>query len=536
MSYIHSQLTGASGILALSIGASGQAAVNYTDTRAAASGLSGVNYTDARAAATGLAGVNYTDARVAVTGQQAWLGVVSVGVSLSGSLASTGQQAWLGAMSVGTNLSGNLASTGGQAWNAANNNGINTSGSLLAVSGVLAGQISAAAVGVSTLNGLSGVAFIGGTRGNSITPSGQTLWISGDSDALVASGGLLIARDLETSGVLNAKIQASAAGVSTLNTLSGTVVLGAAGTNIALSTSGSSTIWISGNGIAQATDLVSTGGLLITRDTEISGGLEWRIFLTGAAGVTYTDTRAAATGLAGVNYTNTQITATLVTVAATGAAAGVYTDTRVAASGLAGVNYTDVRAAATGLAGVNYTNTQITTTLATVAATGLASVNYTDTRAAASGLAGVNYTDVRVAASGQAAWLALNGGDINLSGNMTTTGNTVWTRINDVSGGLQSQINGITPNQRLAILSVTGNFNITGNGTYGYSWSGNLQAEYTGILPPAGTMSGYQVVLKNRCTGAYLLISGDIDYGINYTLGPKAAIRIWSDNATFLII
>lgn len=161
--------------------------------------------------------------------------------------------------------------------------------------------------------------------------------------------------------------------------------------------------------------------------------------------------------------------------------------TAIAGTGQNAVNYTDVRVAATGLANANYTD-------ARVAATGLASVNYTDARVAATGLANVNYTDTRVAATGQSAWIASQNNALNLSGNLTltgqtaqnntlnlsgslfTTGSTLIARDLATSGELSSRL--VATGANLSAVSITGGFmqtpNFTGMGGTLIIRSGNF--------------------------------------------------------------
>ncbi len=140
---------------------------------------------------------------------------------------------------------------------------------LQGVSGALAALISASAAGVSTLNSLSGALNIGGINGNSISVSGQTIWVSGNGGA--------------------------AGGVTSVNALTGALTVASAPGNagyVGVSVSGS-TIFVSGlsgptlSGVTFAgggtvsgdanTIMVNAGQLFIPTGRAGAPGLSWQL-------------------------------------------------------------------------------------------------------------------------------------------------------------------------------------------------------------------------------------------------------------------
>ena len=82
--------------------------------------------------------------------------------------------------------------------------------------------------------------------------------------------------------------------------------------------------------------------------------------------------------------------------------------------------------------------------------------------------------------------------------------------------------------------SVSGNFTASGYGAR-YIWSG-IATTWTGTLASPSSISGAQMAVKNISTGASLFITGSVDYGLNYTVGPRGAVTLWSDNLTWLVM
>lgn len=82
--------------------------------------------------------------------------------------------------------------------------------------------------------------------------------------------------------------------------------------------------------------------------------------------------------------------------------------------------------------------------------------------------------------------------------------------------------------------NVTGNFVVSGYGAR-YIWSGNT-VTWTGTLGTPSTLSGAAMTVKNVSTGASLLLTGSVDYNINYTVTPFSAVTLWSTNDTWLLV
>lgn len=545
-SLLYTRDTTISGGLQAQIAGTGGAAVAYTNTISGGLGAS--------IFATGVAGIAYANATFATipnlvaTGSTLYLlvaelsGQSAIDYATKVALASTGQQAWTAAQSNATNLSGNLFTTG------ANLSAIKVTGSSI--------------IPVANLTGLGGTlviqsgsfVFISGAAGGGVT-QGQLDSLSGWSASAVnlfTTGSTLVQLNLSTSGALVSLISAAAAGVSTINGLSGILNIGAAGGNLFVTLSGQ-TVFVSGSGIAQASDLVATGAALITRENNISGGLQTQVFATGAAGAAYgnatfsTITNLTTTGgtlvslINGLSGQSALDYATKAALASTGQQAwtaananGTNLSGNLALTGQqvwgaaqnnalnlsgnltqTGVNLgatianvsggLDARVFATGAAAVTYgnatfatisnlftTGANLGTTIANVSgglqarifATGAAAVTYgNNTFATLANLTLTGQTDRNnalnlsgsIASTGQQAWLATNGGDLNLSGNMSATGNALYQRDLSISGALQALIVGgggtavqVTGSSNLVSvgLSGVGGVNITLAGSH----------------------------------------------------------------------
>lgn len=81
---------------------------------------------------------------------------------------------------------------------------------------------------------------------------------------------------------------------------------------------------------------------------------------------------------------------------------------------------------------------------------------------------------------------------------------------------------------------VTGNFTASGYGAR-YMWSG-VATTWTGSLGTPASISGASMTIKNISTGAPLFLTGSVDYSLNYTLQPRAAVTLQSDAATWVVI
>lgn len=106
---------------------------------------------------------------------------------------------------------------------------------------------------------------------------------------------------------------------------------------------------------------------------------------------------------------------------------------------------------------------------------------------------------------------------------------TSFIQINSGVGSVAFQ--GLNP--RYPAYNVTGNFTLTG-GQFRYVWTGI--ATWTGTLPSPSTYSGMDFLVKNISSTASLALSGNVDYGVNYTMTPLQGVRLWSDNNSWLLI
>lgn len=137
-------------------------------------------------------------------------------------------------------------------------------------------------------------------------------------------------------------------------------------------------------------------------------------------------------------------------------------------------------------------------------------------------------------------WAAFLSGDIRVDGNIVlgrtsaTTGtkigySTSYIQFNSGNGNLLYQ--GLNP--AYPVGNVTGNFTLTG-GQFRYVWTGS--ATWTGTLPSPSTYSGMDFLIKNISSSSALTVSGNVDYGVNYSIPSMQTARLWSDNNSWLLI
>lgn len=79
---------------------------------------------------------------------------------------------------------------------------------------------------------------------------------------------------------------------------------------------------------------------------------------------------------------------------------------------------------------------------------------------------------------------------------------------------------------------VTGNFVVSGFGAR-YIWSGT-NVSWTGTLGTPSTLSGAQMSIANIATGATLLLTGSVFYGVNYTVSPRSTLLLQSEGSTWI--
>lgn len=474
-------------------------------------------------------------------GLQAQLG----GFATNATVAATGQQAWTAADTNARNLSGNLTQTGALL------SAVKVTGSNLLQVANFSGLGGTLVIQSGSFVLISGAAGGGGgvTQAQLDSLSGY----SASAANLFTTGATLVTLNLSTSGALVSLISAAAAGVSTLNGLSGVLTLAGAGGNLFVSLSGQ-TVYVSGSGIAQTSSLVATGGLLVTSIANVSGGLQSQVFATGAAGVAYanatfaTITNLGVTGstlyglVAGLSGQSAIDYATKIALASTGQQAwnaatnnalnlsgnltqtGINLAAAIATSGAAAVAYTDTRVAATGAASDAYTNAVSGGLQASVFATGAATITYGNTTFATivnlsttggnlsavkvtgssivpvANLSGIGGTlvllsggFVLISGSAGAAGVVDHGDGINLSGQLTLTGQTLFSVI--ASTGQQAWT---TANNNGSNLS--GNLALTGAHLSAIKVTGSSILQVVNLTGIGGTL-----VIQS---GGFVLISG----------------------------
>lgn len=77
---------------------------------------------------------------------------------------------------------------------------------------------------------------------------------------------------------------------------------------------------------------------------------------------------------------------------------------------------------------------------------------------------------------------------------------------------------------------VSGVFSFA-SGYYRYTWSGASNG--TGILPITLDYSGVEFFVKNKSDDYNVLISGNCDNSINFSLTPQSTQIFWSDGQTW---
>lgn len=381
----------------------------------------------------------------------------------------------------GINLSGNLALTGQQAWLAANNNGINLSGNLSATGS----KLSAVTVTGSSLIQNPNFSGIGGTL---VIQSGSFILISGaggvsssaadHGDGINLSGNLtltgqtLIARDLATSGELSTRL---------LNT-GATLIANIASTGQqAWTAANNNGINLSGNVSAISGNLTLTGQTLIARDLATSGELSTRLFNTGATLIT----AIASTGQqawTAANSNSINLSGNLFTTGANLSAVKITGSNIVQSPNFTGMggtlvilsgNFVLISGGAGGAGGavdhgdgINLSG-NLTTTGQTLIARDLATSGELSNRLVSTGLTLLT----TIASTGQQAWTAANSNSINLSGNLFTTGANLSAV--KVTGSSIIQVANFTGLGTVTVSLISGNLiGISGNNSDSLNLSG----------------------------------------------------------------
>ena len=89
-----------------------------------------------------------------------------------------------------------------------------------------------------------------------------------------------------------------------------------------------------------------------------------------------------------------------------------------------------------------------------------------------------------------------------------------------------------TQNALSPFSTVTGNFTASGFGAR-YLWSGTT-VSWTGTLGTPSTLSGAQMSIVNVATGATLVLTGNVFYGVNYTVPSRSTVALWSEGSTWI--
>jgi hypothetical protein len=343
----------------------------------------------------------------------------SIGVSVSGSIATTGQQAINYANSIGVSTSGTIALTGQAAWTAANNNALNLSGNLQLTGSNLQTQINNIAGGTGNILTnvvfTTGAQYIVGTKyfiGNTYI---DNLFVTG-SQTVINTQDLYIADNWIT---LNATGGArdSAIFISTGFT-------GISATGGVLGFDVPSSTWRFGLG-SQQTDLVNlpsiaSGEAVTAVDSKVNSLSGFTTNLSGAI-----NTILIATGNAAISHANGIGSILSGNLTQTGVNLGSKIDSL---SGFVGnvSGGLETRIFQTGAANITYSNSIGVSTSGTIATTGQQAVNYANSiGASASGT---------IASTGSAAVIHANGIGIIISGNLTQTGVNLGSKIDSLSG------------------------------------------------------------------------------------------------------
>jgi len=466
-----------------------------------------------------LSGSSASAANLASTGQQLYNLTVGVGTNISGNLTLTGQtlgskvdsvSGWVGNVSGG--LQAQIAQTGNDALSAAktysNSVGSIISGNLTQTGVALGGKVDSLSGFVGNVSGgleariaQTGTAAVAYANTIGLNVSGNMAQTGATLIALVIStGNAAISHANGMGSILSGNITATGSTLWARDlVISGTLVTGiatsgSAALNAAISYANSVGTNLSGNltqtGVSLGSTIVSTGtaavnhangigtvlsgNLTLTGQTlqgridsvsgwvgNVSGGLEVRIFQTGAAAVTASTTYANSVGsnLSG-NLTQTGVALISRDLVISGTLV-----TGIASSGSAALS-----------AAITYANSVGTNLSGNLTQTGVALGSKIDSLSGFVGLVSGGL-ETRLFLTGTTALSAAqtyaNNVGSNLSGNLTQTGATLQTRITSLSGFVGNVSGGLETR-----LFQTGAAAITAGATYsnsiGTSLSGNL--------------------------------------------------------------
>lgn len=485
-----------SGGLEVRIAQTGAANISYATTYANGVGVNvsgNLTQTGVALLARDLLVSGWLTTGLAQTGSAAVVHANGVGTNLSGNLTQSGVQLQSLIYGGDTNLSGALAQTGSTL-----NVRINSlSGYVQGASGALQAQITAgagtqvkvtgsAALGIADLTGIGGIivlasggqVFISGGAGGAGVPSingitsATTIAGTGGLSVITQGSVITVSGDQSISGALT---QTGVILGGQINSLSGFVSQASGGLETRIAQSGvAGMAYANGVGSSLSGNLILTGQTLQGRIDSlsgfsvnvVSGGLEQRVFQSGAASVAYTN--GVGTNLSG-NLTQTGVTLRALVLGGDTNLSGNLTLTGQALDNKAN--------SLSGFVGQVSGGLEVR-----VAATGAASIVY------ANGI-GSNISG-NMAQTGATILSTVFGGDANLSGALTVTGQTLQGRINSLSGftlgasgALQAQIAGGGSQVR-----VSGSSSIA-------------IADFSGIGGIAVVYSGSQILVSGNAGG-----------------------------------
>lgn len=361
---------------------------------------------------------------LALTGQQTLAAANNNALNLSGNLFSTGNRNWLytSGLSGNLTLSGQsllttISSTGQQVWDASNNNAINLSGRDTNISGALEGRIFATGATASANANSIGLTISGNLTSSgqslltAIASTGQRAWNAANDNAINLSG-----RDSAISGAL------SQTGSSILSTLA---LTGQA----AWTTANNNSLNLSGN-------LFNTGSNLTTLIYLISGQIASGDIASDLIWSGTLSNRLESTGSTLNNL--------------------IYLMSGQIASGDAGLDLAWSGALSSRLISTG-------SLLSAVKVTGSSVIQNVNLTGIAGALVFTSGGYIVISGSIGGGIAAADHGDgINLSGNLTQTGSTLWQRDIDISGALVARmaaggtVVSITGSASQAAIDITG--------------------------------------------------------------------------------
>lgn len=489
-------------------------------------------------------------ALVANTGSQAWNAANANGVNLSGNLTTTGTTLIARDLATSGALDSRLANTGVQLYGIivglsgqANTNyatvanlALTGSGLYALISGLtgnlaltgsnLQSQINTLTTNL-TLTGLN-LGLVSGALDTKVAATGSQAWNAAQSNALNLSGALTV-----TGTQLSAvKVTGSAIiNVVNLTGIGGTVILYSGNTVYVSGSSAAGGGVPSVNGITSAVTIAGTGGLtvstagstvLVSGDSSISGaltqsGVQFQTIIANTGSTLY----VLMTGLSGQHNTNF---ATIANLQLTGqqilAAAN---SIGVALSGALTVSGVTIEAQLASLSGFTTgasgaLQAQLSAGNSVVKVSGSANIptaNFTGI-----GTTVVLYSGGIIFISGASAGAGGNGDGINLSGNLATTGSSLYNVLTGASGWLLQQ-----PQVNLAggtglLLNTVYYDNLTGYRAYTISGTPldssfvTLYVNVTGALAQLAFPTGVRLGQAGTVTGLYFTSGQNV---INFT-------------------